>query len=814
MADADSPTDSAYRVPVDELYRPCDPTGLADALRIAGARLLGVGHERAREAIALGLSMSQPGCNIFALGPPGVGKQSLVTSVLDAEASRRPPPSDWVYVQDFADDVRRPRAICLPAGRGAQLRRDMEALIEELISAIPAVFESEDYRARRQMIEDKFKNLQEDTLAAVEKEARSRGVAIIRLPMGMALAPIANGEVIAPDDFNRLPEAEQARFRTEMSAVQEKLQATLRKVPQWESEHRQAVRDINREVVRFAISHMMTELRDRYADIKPIAEHLAKVEADLVDNAERLLSADQGPPELMGEAASAQSTKRAAFRRYQVNLLVDHSGAASAPVVWEDHPTLANLIGRIEYRSQFGSLTTDFTLIKPGALHRANGGYLVLDARRVLTQPMAWEELTRTLRAKQIRIQSIAEVSGFLPPISLEPEPVPLDVKIVLLGDRRLYYLLAALDPDFPELFKIAADFDDSMPRTPEAERALASALGSIAAEGKGPRLGAGAAARLVEHAARMAENSERLACAFETLSDIVYEAATYAGQSGADALDAAHVEAALGARQRRAGRVPERIREEMLRRSLLIDVAGTRIGQMNGLTVAQLGTEAFGWPTRITARIRLGGGKVLDIEREVEMGGPIHSKGVMILSGFLGGRFASDGPLALNASLVFEQSYGGVEGDSASMAELLALLSAIAEVPLRQDIAMTGSVNQHGDMQPIGGVNEKIEGFFDLCQAAGLSGTQGVIIPKANLRNLMLRADARAAVSDGRFHIYAASTADEAAALMTGLPAGARGADGAWTEGSLNSRVAARLAALAERARKLSHGSRQDNVS
>jgi len=812
MAVSTAPEGAAPRLEVADLRRVTDPAAVAPALSAEPGSLPVVGHARAREAVELAVRLPHPGCNIFALGPPGVGKQRIVSALLQAEAAQRPPPKEWVYVYDFSDDGRRPRALSLPAGRGAQLRRDMDKLIEELQAAIPAVFESEDYRSRRQMIEDRFKGEHERMLEAADQFARSRGIAIIRLPMGMALAPLVKGEVITPDAFEKLSESEQAHYRAEMNSVQDKLQSVLRRVPQIESQRREAVRDLNREVMGFAIAHLTTELRERYADLEEVSAHLVQVEADLVENAERFLNPEAGAPEGMAEIVPARMIKQAVFRRYRVNLLVDHTDAKQAPVVREEHPTLANLIGRIEYRSQFGSLTTDFTLIKPGALHRANGGYLLLDARRVLLQPMAWEELNRALRTKQIRIQSLGEVVGMTPPVSLEPEPIPLDVKIVLLGERFLYYLLAAHDSDFPELYKIAADFDDSVPRTPESEASMASIMARVAAEAGGPKLAPGGAARMVEHAARMAGDAGRIACSFEILADVVREAGAGAAKAGRAAIEAEDVRAAVAARLRRAARVPERVREEMLARRLMIDLDGARVGQINGLSVVQLGTESFGWPARITARVRLGSGKVMDIEREVELGGPIHSKGVLILSGFLGSRYARGAPLALSASLVFEQSYAGVEGDSASMAELLALLSAIAEVPLRQDLAITGSVNQHGDSQAIGGVNEKIEGFFDLCQAAGLSGRQGIVIPRANVGHLMLREDVVEAVAAGRFHIHAYASVDEAAALMTGLAAGAQGKDGAYPPDSLNGRVAAGLDAFAKEAIRLSALGRKES--
>jgi lon-related putative ATP-dependent protease len=494
-----------------------------------------------------------------------------------------------------------------------------------------------------------------------------------------------------------------------------------------------------------------------------------------------------------------------------VNLLVDHGANGGAPVVEEDHPMLQNLIGRVEYKSQFGSLVTDFTLIKPGALHMANGGYLLLDARRILMQPFAWEELKRVLRANEVQIRSVAEMVGMVSTVTLQPEPIPLNVKIVLSGDRQLYYLLAELDPDFREMFKVAADFDDEMDRGGDAEISYARLIASITRREKIRPLDRAAVARVIEHAARLAGDADKVTARIEVVADLLREADHLAGEAGSDTVSVGDIQQTIDLQIRRASRVRERIYEEIRRGTILIDTTGARIGQVNGLSVLQLGGFAFGQPSRISARIRLGKGEVVDIEREVELGGPIHSKGVMILAGFLGGRFGQDRPLALSASLVFEQSYGGVEGDSASMAELCTILSALAAAPIRQGIAITGSVNQNGEAQAIGGVNEKIEGFFDVCSTAGLSGDQGVVIPASNVKHLMLRQDVVEAAAAGRFRIHAVTTVDEAMAVLTGIEAGARDAAGKYPPGTLNQRVEAELTALADRAKSFAAPERKD---
>jgi len=485
-----------------------------------------------------------------------------------------------------------------------------------------------------------------------------------------------------------------------------------------------------------------------------------------------------------------------------VNVLVDHSESKGAPVVYEDHPTYNNLIGRIEHIAHMGALVTDFNLIKPGALHRANGGYLILDARQLLLQPYAWDGLKRALRSREVRIESLSQVLSLVSTVSLEPEPIPLDVKVVLIGERLLYYLLYQLDPDFGELFKVEADFNEEIPRTPENNLLYARLIGTIARkEGLRP-FDRGAVARVIEHSARMADDAEKLSIHLLSTADLLREADYWAGVAGNGVVTADDVQRAIDAQIHRADRLRELVQEEIKRGTILIDTTGERVGQVNGLSVIQLGNFAFGRPNRITARVRLGKGEVVDIEREVELGGPIHSKGVLILSGFLGARYAAERPLSLSASLVFEQSYSGVEGDSASLAELCALLSSLAEVPIRQSLAVTGSVNQHGEVQAIGGVNEKIEGFFDVCKTRGLTGEQGVIIPATNVQHLMLRQDVIEAVKAGQFHIYPVQTVDQGIELLTGIPAGERDEEGNFPEGSINQLVEARLIELAEKQR------------
>jgi len=756
-----------------------------------------LGQERAVNAVQFGIGIRREGYNLFALGPSGTGKRTTIGQFLDQKAATEPIPSDWCYVNNFEFSYQ-PRALQLPPGRGVVLRKDMEKLVEELRTAIPAAFESEDYRTRRQEAQEEFKEQQEKAFGELREQARERSIALIRTPSGLAVAPLKEGEVMSPDEFQKLPEEERKRLEKEIADVQEQLQQTLPQARQWEREAREKVKELDRQVATFAVGGMMDEIRDTYADLAHVVDYLNAVQKDVVDNLDGFRKRDE-ETQAMGIPLPSSVAQEPLLRRYQVNVLVDHSESKGAPVVYESNPTYNNLIGRIEQIAQMGALLTDFNLIKPGALHRANGGYLILDARQLLLQAYAWEGLKRAIRSRQVRIESLGQALSLISTVSLAPEPIPLDVKVVLIGDRMLYYQLYQLDPDFGELFKVEADFSEEMARTPENNLLYARLIATMARRNDLHPFDRGAVARVIEHSSRLAGDAERLSVHLLSIADLLREADYWAGVSGNGVVTGDDVQRAIDAQIHRADRVRERVQDRILRGTILIDSSGERVGQVNGLSVIGLGNFAFGQPSRITARVRIGGGKVVDIEREVELGGPIHSKGVLILSSFLGARYAAEHPLSLSASLVFEQSYGGVEGDSASMAELCALLSALAQVPVRQSLAMTGSVNQHGESQPIGGVNEKIEGFFDICKARGLTGEQGVIIPVSNVQHLMLRHDVVDAVQAGLFHIYPMRTVDEALELLTGIPAGERDEEGDFSAGSVNQLVDARLKKLAE---------------
>jgi len=805
-------------LPVDALRRRCDPALIPFKTTDKAEPIDGVlGQDRAVAAIEFGIGIKRPGYNLFALGPPGTGRHTLVREYLEAAAAGEPVPPDRCYINNFSDP-QKPKAMTLPAGRAAPFRDAMDQLVRELRTTFPAIFESEDYRTRRQLIEGEFKHRQEEMFEGLQARAKERDIALMRTPVGLMFAPVRDGEVIKPEEFEKLPEAEQTRIKEDVEKLQEELQQSMEQVPAWDKEMRAKIHELNRELTRFAVVHLIGALREAHGDIAAVSDYLDEVEADVVENAFdfiRPAGAQEGEASLaqMGAQFGAQNGGEApSFRRYRINVIVDNAKIKGAPVVYEDHPALINLVGRIEHSAQFGALVTDFNLIKPGALHRANGGYLILDARRVLMQPLAWEELKRTLRAGEVRIESMGQLMSLVSTVSLDPEPIPLDLKIILVGDRQLYHQLCAYDPDFEELFKVQAEFGDRMDFSDETLVRYGRHIASLVKRHDLRPFDRSGVARIVEYSQRLAGDNERLSTGFRAVLDILSEADHWAGQNGNKVANAGDVQRAIDAKIHRADWVRERIQEEIERGTILIDTEGAVVGQVNGLAVFSLGSFSFGRPSRITARVRLGKGEVVDIERQVELGGPLHSKGVLILSGFLGARYSAERPLSLSASLVFEQSYGGVDGDSASSTELYALLSALADLPIDQALAVTGSVNQLGQVQAIGGVNQKIEGYFDTCSAKRLTGKQGVLIPAANVKHLMLRQDVVDAANKGKFRIFAIETIDQGIETLTGVAAGERGADGAFPEGTVNALVEARLDGFARKVRHFARGKTEGN--
>jgi lon-related putative ATP-dependent protease len=788
----------ARRLKPEELTHRCDPAALpftsTDQLETLDGM---IGQERALTATMFGIGMRHHGYNLFVLGQPATGKTRTMRRLLAAAAEREPVGSDWCYVHSFADPYR-PTALELPAGRGRELRDGMARLVGDCKARMPKAFEGEEFERQKAKLLEDLGRRQAAEIERLEEAARAAGLALLRTPTGLNLAPAPGGRPLTPEEFSGLPEATRERIAAAAAPMEERAEATLRQLRQLEREARAAHEQLVREVAAAVTRQLVGELRDDFAGLDSVQRYLDAVEADLVAHAEEFRTPEAKP------ALPFLPPPDAFLDRYRVNVLVDRGGSRGAPVVFEQNPTHGNLLGRIEHRAHLGTLVTDFTLIKAGALHLASGGYLILEAKDVLRGFLAWEALKKALKSRVVRIQEPLEEFRMIAAATLAPEPIPLTVKVVLIGSPILYYLLHALDEDFRELFKVKVDFDDSLARTPETELLLARFVGSACKEDRLRSFSADAVARLIEHSSRLVAHQGRLSARLGVLLDLIREASSWAERRTAEQVTAADVSRAIDQQVYRANLLEERVGRMVAEGTLLIATEGQAVGQVNGISVITTGDHAFGRPSRITVTTFSGQPGVVDIEREVKLGGPIHSKGVMILTGFLAGRYAREHPLALSASIAFEQQYEEIEGDSASSAELYALLSSLAGAPLAQHIAVTGSVNQQGQIQPVGAINEKIEGFFDVCRARGLDGRQGVAIPEANARHLMLRADVVEAVRQGRFNVWAVSSVDEGLALLAGRPAGERGADGRFDEGSVNAAVEAALARNVQRVRQL----------
>ncbi|MEO8651396.1 MAG: ATP-binding protein [Hyphomicrobiaceae bacterium] len=786
-------------LPVADLRRGVDPAalGFKTTTELEPARGL-IGQERALKAIQFGANMASHDFNIFVLGPAASGKTTAVRQHLERKVKDQPTPPDWVYVNNF-ETPNRPLALSLPTGRARALVKGMIGAIDELRNTLPAIFEGEEYQARRRSIEEEFRSGQEQAFEALNTKANTQNITILRTPTGFAMAPMHEGKIVKPDVFNTLPEAMRKQVEQRIEVLQKELETIIERMPKSDKQRRAKLSELNEEVAALAVHEALDDVAAAFSDLPGVLAYLDAVGRDLVRNVGLFLAPAGEENELVRQPADTARDVR--FRRYMVNPMVSHSGddPTGAPLVEELNPTYGNLIGRVEHIAQMGALVTDFLLIKPGSLHKANGGYLMIDVRKLLMSPFAWEALKRSIKGREIRIEQPSEMTGLMSTQSLDPEPIPFETKVVLLGDRELYYLLAANDPDFSRFFKVQADFDDSIDRSIENDRAYARLIASIVQEHKLKPLDAPAVARVIEEGARLAADREKLSIEIGRVADLVREADYWSGQAGRTVTSRQDITQAIDESIQRSDRLRDRAQEAIERQIILVDTAGAKIGQINGLAVLQLGDFAFGRPSRITARVRMGSGRVTDIEREAKLGGALHTKGVMILWGFLAGRYALDVPLALAATLVFEQSYGGVDGDSASSAELYALISALAEVPIRQSFAVTGSVNQWGEVQAIGGANEKIEGFFDVCKARGLDGGHGVLLPRANVQHLMLREDVVEAVKDGKFAIHAVDTIDQGIEILTGIKAGARGDDGSFEAGTINRRVEEKLREFAE---------------
>jgi len=776
-----------------ELRTRCDPAtlGFATTADLPGSDVV-VGQARALKALDFGVRIRNQGYNLFVMGRSGSQRHHIVEDFLNRHADGKGRAHDWCYLNNF-DDERKPIAVCLPAGRGRELRTDMRHFIDDLRGAIPAIFDSEQHGSALDEINQEFEDRIRASLEELQEQAKQGGLSLVSTPHGFAIAPTSDGKLISDEDFEKLPEEVRQQKTEAMQAISDRMRKHIEQLPRWQKDRRDKIKALHRDLVGLAVDQLIAQVKASYSEPPELSAYFDRLREDVIENA-GLFQVEEG-------AAAGQFGNPAedALKRYEVNLLIDNSDDDRPPIVHESNPAIDNLLGRVEHIAQFGALITNFTMILPGAMHRANGGYLILDAHRLLMEPMAWSALKRALAARMIKIESIGQLLSLVSTVSLEPEPIPADLKVILIGERWLYYLLSEHDPEFSELFKVAVDFEDRIDRSEDNVAQYGQNLGDLArSEGLLP-LSNAAVARIVEHGSRLLGDAKKLTTRLRDVADVVREANFWAEQNGSVIIEVAHVENAIDAQTGRLDRIRSEIQHEIQRSTVLIDTDGESCGQVNGLSVLEVGNFRFGKPSRITASVRVGDGKIVDIERETELGGPIHSKGVLILSSYLRAKYAPDVPMSISASLVFEQSYGGVEGDSASIAETCALLSAIAQIPIRQSLAVTGSVNQHGQAQVIGGVNEKIEGFFDICRERGLTGSQGVLIPQQNVQHLMLREDVVAAAGKGQFHVYPVATVDQALELLTGIPAGERDESGEFPPDTANFLVEKRLRELAE---------------
>ena len=765
-----------------------------------------IGQERALRAISFGINIKSQGYHMYALGPVGTGKKTIIRKYLEAHAEKKPVPDDWLYVNNF-NDSDTPKVLRLPAGKGQKFRGDLDQLVEELKTEVPKAFESSEYQKERQDSKHLFNQRSQELFAKLEEKVKKAGFRLLQGPDGIGIVAVVEGEALTAEKMEQLDESTLAEIQKREKQLEEEVHNTMRQAQELHKEAKQKMLEIDRKAVAFAIDHLLDELKETYKEFESVVAFLVEVRAFLlkhVNSFKQLKKMAEASPEQQQFLAMMQE-QQVTFDEYRANLLVDNSTTKGAPVVYEKNPTATNLLGRVEYVGRFGALVTNFRMIKNGALHKANGGYLLLDAFELLTKPLAWETLKRALKNGEVVIESLEKTLGFMTTRTLEPEPIPLDIKVIIVGDPLLYYLLYNLDQDFPELFKVKADFDFRTPWTEESGKLYAHFIGNICREEGLKHFSPDGVSRVIEYSARLAAHQKKLITVFGDVVDIIRQASFWAEQAGNNLVAASQVKKAIDEKIFRSNRIEKIIQEMIEEETILIDTTGSVAGQVNGISVLPLGDYSFGKPSRITARTYVGSKGILNIDRETELGGPIHNKGSMILAGYLGGRYAEDIPLAFSASITFEQLYEGVEGDSASSSELYALLSSLSGFPIRQDLAVTGSVNQRGEVQAIGGANEKIEGFFAVCKTKGLTGTQGVIIPASNVKHLMLRDEVVEAAQDGKFHIYAVSTIDEGIALLTGKEAGEKMEDGFYPEGTVNWAVQQKIWELAAKVRAFS---------
>lgn len=764
-----------------------------------------IGQERAVRALKFGLAIHDCGFNIYVAGYPGTGRTSAVKNFVEEIAKGEPAPSDWCYVYNFSNSYE-PKAIKLGAGQGKVFREDVKKLMANIRTALPKAFESDDYAARREatikVVEKQRKDLIDQLNAAAQKE----GFVIQSTPIGLLLIPLVKGKPASEEELLSLPKKVQDEIQEKRNRLEAELRTTMRQFLDVERKIHEELTKLNKEVALYAIGHLVDELLEKFKDLPEVIAYLREVQSDVLENVALFIG--RGEEAQQGPFSVPWMNRETPFKKYEVNVIIDNSSVKGAPVVMELNPTYQNLFGRTEKEAQFGALITDFTMIRGGSLHKANSGYLILPVEDLIRSPFSYEALKRAIKNQRITIEDVEERMGFAFTKSLKPAPIPLNTKVILIGDPYLYQQLLYYDMEFNELFKVKAEFDTTMDRTEENVQQYAAFVCMLCQKEKLKHLDGTGLAKLVEHSSRLAEDQSKLSTRFAEIADIIREANFYAEQGKAENVAAVHVTKAIEEKIYRSKLIQEKIQEMIKRGIILIDTVDTKVGQVNGLSVTGLGDLAFGTPSRVTVSVGLGREGVIDIEREAKMGGPIHTKGVLILSGYLNQKYAQDKPLTLAARIVFEQSYGGVEGDSASSTELYAILSALSGAAIKQNLAVTGSVNQKGEVQAIGGVNEKIEGFFEICKAKGFTGEQGVMIPESNVQNLMLKEEIVDAVKSGKFHIFPVKTIDNGIEVLTGVKAGERNKDGIFEPETVNYLVDKNLRTMGERLKEFSPSS------
>jgi len=759
-----------------------------------------IGQDRALKALKFGVEMKGKGFNVYVAGPPITGKRPAARSFLENIAKTRPVPPDWVYVNNFQNPYE-PRTLKLPSGRAKVFQKDMKNLVDQAKRAVPAALQNEEFVSRGNTITKKAVAERNKILSDLNKQAEVHGYTVRMTQLGITIIPVVDGKTVSQEEFDSLPARVKKKYDQSRDTVRAALDKAGKEVNDLDTRTLEELKKLRDDSVRYAIGGLMTNLVSRYEGLPAVVQHLNELRDDIMENTELFTpGGTEEKPDAEQQSPMEKGLPDFLFRRYDVNVIVDNSELKGAPVISEDNPTVTNLLGKFENESRFGALTTDFTLIKGGSLHRANGGYLILGAIELLKNQFSYDGLKRVLQSGSILIEETGQRLGVASTKTLVPQPIPLNVKVILVGDHEIYQALYTQDPDFGILFKVKAHFDDSIERNDQNQKTYGSFVHSLCEREGLNHLEAPALAKVVEYGSRLAEDQTKLSTKFPEIADLVREANFYATQDGAKIVKDVHIKKALDEKVYRSNLLDEKIKEMIERGIILIDTAGAQVGQVNGLSVISLGDFDFGQPSRITASLGLGRRGIIDIERESRMGGQTHTKGVMIISGYLENKYAHDKPLSLSCRLVFEQSYGGVDGDSASSTELYAILSALSELPIKQNLAITGSVNQKGEVQAIGGVNEKIEGFYKTCKVKGLKGDEGVMIPRSNVQHLMLNEEVVEAVRRGRFHIYPVGTIDEGIEILTGVNAGQLKTDGTYDPGTVNYKVNKRLAEMTQR--------------